>query len=294
VARRPGSPRRSARGLRPVWVALLAVLTAACGGLAAGRTSGSAPTTASATTTPSGPRSTSPRAASAPVVRARTLAGRTVVLDPGHQVGNGRHPAQAARTVDAGNGVRKPCNTTGTRTNDGYPESRLTMRVALAAKSRLEAQGARVVLTRPREDRDRWGPCIDERGRYGNAVRADAVVSIHADGAPAGARGFHVIRPASVRGWTDDVAAPSRRLAVAVHDALRSAGVRPARYVGSRDGYDVRSDLGTLNWSDRPVVMVELGNMRDALDAALLTDPSWQDGVAAAALTAGVVDYLGR
>jgi N-acetylmuramoyl-L-alanine amidase len=167
------------------------------------------------------------------------------------------------------------------------------MRVALAARARLEALGARVVLTRPREDRALWGPCVDRRGRTGNGVRADAVVSVHADGAPAGDRGFHVIRPASVRGWTDDVAGPSRRLAVAVHDALRSAGVRPARYIGSRDGYDVRSDLGTLNWSERPVVMVELGNMRDAADAALLTDPGWQDGVAAAAIADGVVAFLG-
>jgi N-acetylmuramoyl-L-alanine amidase len=195
--------------------------------------------------------------------------------------------------VDAGNGIRKACNSTGTQTNAGYPESKVAMRIALAAKKRLEAQGATVVLTRPREDVALWGPCIDARGRVGARVDADAVVSIHADGAPATARGFHVIRPASVKGWTDDVAKPSKRLAVAVHDAFVGAGQRPATYIGSRDGYDVRSDLGTLNWSDRPVVMIELGNMRSARDAAMLTDPTWQDGVAAAAITAGVVDFLG-
>lgn len=229
----------------------------------------------------------------APVVRSGRLAGKVVVLDPGHQIGNSRHLAQVNRTVNAGAGVRKACNSTGTQTNGGYPESRVAMRIALAAKKRLEAQGATVRLTRPRESTALWGPCIDARGRFGNQVGADAVVSIHADGAPARDRGFHVIRPASVRGWTDDVAVPSRRLAVAVHDALVGAGQRPARYIGSHDGYDVRRDLGTLNWSDRPICMVELGNMRSAADAAMLTDPRWQDGVAAAAITAGVVDFLG-
>ncbi|MBI4942549.1 MAG: N-acetylmuramoyl-L-alanine amidase [Actinobacteria bacterium] len=228
-----------------------------------------------------------------PVVRGRALAGMVVVLDPGHQIGNSRHLAKVNRLVDAGNGIRKACNTTGTQTNGGYPESKVAMRIALAAKKRLEAQGAKVVLTRPREDVALWGPCIDARGRVGNGVDADAVVSIHADGAPATARGFHVIRPASVKGWTDDIAKPSKRLAIAVHDALVDAGQRPATYIGSHDGYDVRSDLGTLNWSDQPIVMIELGNMRSARDAAMLTDPTWQDGVAAAAITAGVVDFLG-
>jgi N-acetylmuramoyl-L-alanine amidase len=225
-------------------------------------------------------------------VRSRRLAGKVVVLDAGHQIGNSRHRSQVNRLVNAGAGVRKACNSTGTQTNAGYPESRVAMRIALAAKKRLEAQGATVRLTRPRESLGLWGPCVDVRGRFGNRVGADAVVSIHADGASAGARGFHVIRPASVRGWTDDVARPSRRLAVAVHGALVSAGQRPATYIGSRDGFDVRRDLGTLNWSDRPICMVELGNMRNARDAAMLTDPRWQDGVAAAAVTAGVVDFL--
>ena len=38
-----------------------------------------------------------------------------------------------------------------------------------------------------------------------------------------------------------------------------------------RDRLDVRSDLGTLNLSDVPTVMVELGNMRNARDAHRMT-----------------------
>ena len=44
-----------------------------------------------------------------------------------------------------------------------------------------------------------------------------------------------------------------------------------ANYIAGGDGLDFRSDLGTLNLSDIPTVMVELGNMRNASDAKRMT-----------------------
>ena len=46
----------------------------------------------------------------------------------------------------------------------------------------LRAAARRVVLTR--KDNRSVGPCIDERARIANRARADAKVSIHADGGP--------------------------------------------------------------------------------------------------------------
>ena len=92
---------------------------------------------------------------------------------------------------------------------------------------------------------------------------ADLKVSLHADGSYArGARGFHVILPADRRPWTHDIARPSRRLGLDLRRALRAGGFRTATYTAGGDGIDVRADLGTLNLSDIPTVMVELGNMR--------------------------------
>src|SRR3954466_15557717 len=54
----------------------------------------------------------------------KPLAGKTIVIDPGHQLGNSRHLAQINRPVNAG-GFMKACNTTGTATNGGFPESTL-------------------------------------------------------------------------------------------------------------------------------------------------------------------------
>ena len=55
-----------------------------------------------------------------------------------------------------------------------------------------------------------------------------------------------------------------------------------ANYIAGGDGLDFRSDLGTLNLSDVPTVMVELGNMKNAADARLMTTPKGRAAYAAA------------
>jgi N-acetylmuramoyl-L-alanine amidase len=222
----------------------------------------------------------------------KPLADKVIVIDPGHQLGNSRHLAQINRLVNAG-GFRKACNTTGTATNSGYPESTFAMSTAVYLKRRLEAAGAKVYLTRPSDSRNLWGPCIDVRGRFGNSVHADAVVSIHGDGAAARNKGFFVIQPALRRGWTDDIYRSSAQLAVSVRAGLDSVRLRRSNMYGG-DGLDTRGDLGTLNWSNRPIVMVEMGNMRNATDAAHMRSAAWRDRVYAAGLAAGLTKYLIR
>lgn len=221
-----------------------------------------------------------------PVARA-PLAGRTIVIDPGHQLGNHHFPRRIHRLVPAG-GFRKACNTTGTSTNRGYPEATFAWQVAQLVESRLEGLGARVILTRTSNREDRWGPCVDARGRAGNAVGADLKISIHADGSfAAGARGFHVIAPTDRRPWTHDIFAASRRLARTTKAELVGRGVPVANYVAGGDGIDHRADLATLNLSDVPTVLVELGNMRNPRDAGRMTSPAgratYADGLVTAA-----------
>lgn len=221
----------------------------------------------------------------------RPLLGRTVVLDPGHQLGNARHLRRTGRLVPAGP-LRKPCNTTGTSTNSGYPEATFDWQVARIAKRALQRAGARVVLTRASNSPRAWGPCVDARGRAGARAHADLTVSIHADGSYArGARGFHVIAPASLPGWTDDIAEPSLRLAHDLRAALDRSRLPRANYVAGGEGLDVRADLGTLNLSDVPVAMVELGNMRDATEARRMRSKAGRARYARA-LVDGITIYL--
>lgn len=204
--------------------------------------------------------------------KSKPLAGATIVVDPGHQLGNKNFPEKINRQVPAG-GFSKACNTTGTATNGGYAEATFTWKVSQQVRRRLERLGAKVVLTRSTNSEKRWGPCVDERGRAGNKQGADLKLSIHGDGSyAAGAHGFHVIAPTDRRPWTHDIHRSSRRLATKVRAALhRHAGLDYATYTAGGDGLDFRGDLGTLNLSDVPTVLVELGNMRDAGDARRMT-----------------------
>ncbi len=220
------------------------------------------------------------------------LAGKVIVIDPGHQLGNYFHPKEMAKLVDAG-GLRKPCNTTGTATNSGYRETAFTMSVAKFLRARLRAQGATVHMTRVVDSKDLWGPCVDERGKLANKVHADVLISIHGDGAPAKNHGFFVIRPAHRKGITNDIYTPSGTLSTDVRSGLDSVKVPRANYYGG-DGLDTRNDMGTLNRSDSPAVMIELGNMRNATDAKNMKTASYRDQVYAAGLAKGVAKYLKR
>lgn len=247
---------------------------------------------------PSGSRSTnSPgrgggSSPSASAATGRPLAGKVVVLDPGHNIDNQFHTARINRLVDIGDG-RTQCDTTGTATDSGYPEATFTMDVSRRAEALLTALGATVKLTHDRSTP--YGPCVDERARIGDAAHADAAVSIHADGAAPGGRGFHVILPAAVRAGIADtlpITAPSRRLGIAIRDDFaRDTGTSYSNYVGDGTGLDVRGDLGGLNLSTVPKVFIECGNMRNAHDAALITDAAWRQR-AARGIADGIAAYL--
>lgn len=251
-----------------------------------------APQTTSAS--PTAQVRTTAAAVAAPLAAAATgqsLKGRTIVIDPGHQLGNSRFPRKINRLVDAG-GLRKACNTTGTATAGGYAEATFTWRVAVALRKQLRARGATVVMTRDRNSRRLWGPCVDVRGKLGNKGyrgrerAADLKLSIHGDGAARSGRGFHVIvsgrRGAVVR---------SARFGREVRGALEERGFRRSTYIAGGRGFVRRTDLGTLNLSRIPTAMVELGNMRNPRDARAMRSAAGQRRYARA-LTAAVESYL--
>lgn len=283
-------PTRRARPLlRAAALAALCLTTVAgCGG--SPDTTDGAGADASPSATPTAPASPSP-SPSEPLPRG-PLTGRTVVIDPGHNPRNREHTKEINEKVDIGTG-RKECDTTGTSTDAGYPEARFTLDVSHRLRELLQAQGARVLLT---HDEDRpFGPCIDERARIGNEAKADAVVSVHADGSAVGNRGFHVILPAAVKGGGADTSKIVKSSAdlgarIAGH-FVRTTGSAPSNYIGGGTGLDTRNDLGGLNLSTVPKVFVECGNMRDPKDAALLTSASWRQK-AAQGMADGIADHL--
>ncbi|MFJ1645463.1 N-acetylmuramoyl-L-alanine amidase [Streptomyces sp. NPDC088258] len=275
--------------------------TAAAGSAASASASAAASAAASARAddapgggdpTGSAPGSGDPAGAPEPTGPAGPLAGKVVVIDPGHNPRNRDHPAEINEKVDIGT-VSKECDTTGTSTDAGYPEAEFTLDVAHRLRALLSERGATVTFT---HDDDRpYGPCVDERARIGNKAKADAVVSVHADGSAPGNRGFHVILPALVKGGDADtsrIVGPSRELGERiVGNFARETGSAPANYLGEGTGLDVRDDLGGLNLSTVPKVFIECGNMRDSVDEGLLTDAKWRQK-AARGLADGISGFL--
>jgi N-acetylmuramoyl-L-alanine amidase len=220
----------------------------------------------------------------------RSLKGRVIVIDPGHNGGNGSHTSTINRVVNAGNGIRKACNTTGTQSRSGYSEHAYTFDLAQRLATVLRGRGATVVLTR--SDDLGVGPCIDQRAAAANRANAAVLLSIHADGnlSPS-ARGFHVIRSTSMDGGTT-VTSRSARLALAVRSAFRSGTPMPSStYLGGGTALTPRRDIGTLNLSRVPGVMIETGNLRHPTDAALMASPAFR-AKAATALAEGIGAYL--
>lgn len=211
-----------------------------------------------------------------------------VVLDPGHNGRNAERPDVIGAPVPDGRGGSKACNTTGTATDAGYPEHAFNFDVAVRVQRILTAAGVRVVLTRV--DDDGVGPCVDERGQAGEVADADAVVSVHADGATPAARGFHVAYSAPPLNPAQ--AGPALALAAAVRDALRAGGFPDSDYAG-RDGLAPRADLAGLNHATRPTVLVECANMRNPAEAAVVTDAAGRERYAAA-IAAGILAFLAR
>ncbi|HEY4017879.1 MAG TPA: N-acetylmuramoyl-L-alanine amidase [Pseudonocardiaceae bacterium] len=278
-------PRR--RGLGPTAaLAVAALALTGCG------PSASAPTAGPISTSASSPSAFAPSTTTTPppttTTSAAALAGKVVVLDPGHNGGNGSHPAEINALVPAGRGQTKACNTTGTATNAGYTEHAFNWDVANRVQAELQAKGVTVIMTRPSDTG--VGPCVNQRAAVGNNAGAAAVVSIHADGSDAaGTHGFHV--EYSNPPLNAEQGAPALQLATVLRDDVRSAGFTTANYIGS-NGLFGRADLGGLNLSTRPAVLIECGNMRDAGDAATLTSADGRQHIADA-ITTGIVAYLG-
>jgi N-acetylmuramoyl-L-alanine amidase len=75
-----------------------------------------------------------------------------------------------------------------------------------------------------------------------------------------------------------------------MRDQLAAAGIPPSTYIGT-DGLNPRADIAGLNLAQYPSILVEMGNMKNPVDSALMES---QDGRQkyADAVVRGVVAFL--
>jgi N-acetylmuramoyl-L-alanine amidase len=221
--------------------------------------------------------------------QSRPLAGKIVGIDPGHNGGNFSHPADMAKQIWNGRAM-EDCDTTGTETNAGYTEATFTFLVAQFLREDLRRAGARVVMTR--HTNTGVGPCVDQRSRILNQGHAQVSIDIHGDGGPPGGRGFAILLPVP-DGPNNHVIGSSARFGRDLKRAFLAGTRMPVSNYDGVAGFQPRDDLAGLNLTTMPKVLIEVGNMRNATDAAMMVSTGFQRR-AARAMAAAVITFLTR
>lgn len=206
-----------------------------------------------------------------------------VVIDPGHDL----RANLRTEPIGPGSSTRKIKDGGGTRgVVSGLTEAKLNLAVATRLRSLLRRAGVKVVMTRTQTAGTSMGNIA--RARIANRASADLFLRVHADGSTdPRARGTHTLHPARRAGWTDDVYADSRRAARLVQRELVRALGFPDR------GLQERSDITGFNWSNVPVILVEMGFMTNPTEDRLLAKASYKRR-AAVGLCRGTLRFLGR
>ncbi|HWE60001.1 MAG TPA: N-acetylmuramoyl-L-alanine amidase [Solirubrobacteraceae bacterium] len=221
--------------------------------------------------------------------RALPLSGTVIGIDPGHNGRNYSDPSFINHLVWNGR-ESETCDTTGTSTDAGYTEAQFNWNVAGYLSADLTVAGAKVVLTR--HSNGGIGPCVNTRARIIDRAHANVAIDIHADGGPPSGRGFTVLEPVA-DGVNDKVIGSSDRFARALRSSFESGAGMPLSTYDGVDGLQPRDDLAGLNLTTVPKVLIECGNMRNAVDAKLLVTSTFQKR-AAAAIAAAMIKFLGR
>jgi N-acetylmuramoyl-L-alanine amidase len=217
------------------------------------------------------------------------LAGDKVGVDPGHNGRNVDDPTFINHLIWNGREY-ETCNTTGTETDARYTEAQFNWNVASYLVTDLHREGAIVVLTR--HSNDGVGPCVTRRAQIMNDAHVKVAVAIHADGGPADGRGFAILEPVA-DGINNHALAGSYRFARVLRAHFLSMTGMPESTYDGVDALKLRDDLAGENLTRVPYALIETGNMRNATDAALLTNPSWQRR-AAKAICAAITAFLTR
>jgi N-acetylmuramoyl-L-alanine amidase len=187
------------------------------------------------------------------------LAGKVVVLDPGH------------------GGLDSGCS------GHGITEAEVAQDLAMRIEGRLVALGVRAYLTRGRLGGDVAAPDESARADFANGTGADLVLSLHCDGRPTA--------PDEARGVATYYYGFDQPAGGGAYSAVgqRFAGLLQREVVARTDLLDCGTHMKTwdlLRRTRMPTVRLEVGYVTHPGDAARLADPAFRDTVAEAATVA--------
>ncbi len=196
-------------------------------------------------------------------IRGNKVSGSTsklIVIDPGHNFG-GDDGAYATH-----NGIT-------------YSERDLNMQVALKLKTKLEAKGYRIVLTRKESDREYLAvtQSLTNRVKLANDLNADFFISLHHNSAAStsanGVETYYSDRTqdSSFGGaYSSSKVSTSRTLATAINNAIASN-------TGAYNRGAKEASLFVCRNTSMPSVLVELGFISNPTEVANCASSSYQN-----------------
>ncbi len=203
-----------------------------------------------------------------------------IAIDPGHQGWD--VDMSATEPNGPGSEVMKQKATSGTSGRySGIPEYALNMDISLMLRDELQNRGYEVLLTR--EDND-TAISNAERAQMANEAGADIYLRIHANGSESpSAQGALALIPSARNPFTGELYEPSLRLAESVLEAYcDSTGF-------ANQGLQENDTMTGINWSEVPVMILEMGFMTNEHD-----DLKMADSVFRKIMAKGIADGVDR
>lgn len=193
--------------------------------------------------------------------------GILVALDPGHQ---GPSVDMSATEPNAPDSAVMKTKATGGTTGQysGIPEYELNLDIALMVRDALEEQGYDVIMTR--EDNE-TAISNAERATLANNAGADISVRIHANGSEnSSANGALVLIGSQNNPYVGNLYEDSYRLGQTLLDTYcETTGM-------ANLGIQINDTMTGINWSQIPVVILEMGFMSNQQDDLNMADADYR------------------
>lgn len=209
--------------------------------------------------------------------------GILISIDPGHQ---GPQVDMSSQEPNApGSNVMKTKATGGTAGRySGLAEYELNLDISIQLREKLEEQGYDVIMTR--EDND-TAISNAERAQLANEAGADMAIRIHANGSEdPEVNGALVLIGSAENPYVGTFYDQSCNLGQTILDAYCEA-------TGMQNlGVQFNDTMTGINWSQIPVIILEMGFMTNQQDDLNMADPDYQ-GKMVEGIVNGINIYCG-
>ncbi|MEG0180730.1 MAG: N-acetylmuramoyl-L-alanine amidase [Peptostreptococcaceae bacterium] len=188
----------------------------------------------------------------------------TICIDPGHQE-KGDSNLEAIGPGSNSKKARVSSGATGIATKK--PEYKLNLEASIVLKHILENKGYTVFMTRESHDVNISNA---ERAIFANEKNVDMVIRVHADSIDNSSKiGASLLIPQKDGKYTSRIYKESSKCANYIENEMKNMNI-------NLNGIFERGDLTGFNWSEVPVVLIEMGFMSNYNEDLMMSSPEYQ------------------